>query len=249
MTFEEFKDKALHPKECDGAGIYKVRLINYETQSEHPLIECEVVFESFFPTYEEALTSMTAYSYSKTSNPYCGFISYHKYGENSQNGYYNKLWLFDTNGKLIDESLSPGTTECHYIPFRGRPQYLIRFKIRDIVEVLDIDSHSSSLAIIARQPLTIEQAWKINLRKNQYEKAEGQEEEIIEGRIATLMTEDDYYKVIYLSEEQDNYLDSHVHPTLILRPCKEVPNDMKVLLLKKLNNYNETINSNGKIRY
>ena len=175
MTFDEFKYKALHPKECDGAGIYRVRLINYETQSEYPLIECDVVFESFFSTYEEALKSITAYSYSKTSRPYCGFISYHKYGENSQSGCYNKLWLFDPNGKLIDESLSPGTTECHYTPFRGRPQNLVRFKIGEIIEVIDLFSNTSSLAIIARPPLSIEQAWDINLRNNK-KTVEGQED-------------------------------------------------------------------------
>ena len=237
MTFKEFKDKALHPVECDGAGVYKVRLLNYEIQSQYPIIEWEEIYESLFPTYEEAIESTKAYNFSKTSKPYCGFISFHKYGENAQSGYYNKLWLFDPDGKQIDESLSPGTIECHYVPFRGRPQNLIRFKIGDIVEVLDIDSQSSSLAIIARQPLTIEQAWKINLRKNQYENAESPEEEIIEGRIATLMTEDDYYKVIYYSEERDNYVDSHVHPTLIMSPCKEVSNTMKHLLLKKLKSY------------
>ena len=246
MTFKEFKDKALHPVECEGAGVYKVRLLNYEIQSQYPIIELEEIYESLFPTYEEAIESTKAHNFSKTSKPYCGFISFHKYGENAQSGYFNKLWLFDPDGKPIDESLSPGTIECHYVPFRGRPQNLIRFKIGDIVEVLDIDSQSSSLAIIARQPLTIEQAWKINLRKNQYENAESPEEEIIEGRIATLMTEDDYYKVIYYSEERDNYVDSHVHPTLIMRPCKEVSNTMKHLLLKKLNSYTK-INRNGKL--
>ena len=246
MTFKEFKDKALHPVECDGAGVYKVRLLNYEIQSQYPIIEWEEIYESLFPTYEEAIESTKAYNFSKTSKPYCGFISFHKYGENAQSGYYNKLWLFDPDGKQIDESLSPGTIECHYVPFRGRPQNLIRFKIGDIVEVLDIDSHSSSLAIIARQPLTIEQAWEINLRKDNSGKSEDKGNELVEGPIATLMTEDDYYKVVHLSEERDNYLDSHVHPTLILRPCKEVPNAMKFLLLKKLNVYNETKKKNGK---
>ena len=245
MTFDEFKNKALNNETCGTPGVYRVRLYNYYSESEYPIIELEEGFEFYFPTFEEANQNICSYSYGKNSLPYCGFISFHKYGENAQSGYYTKLWLFDPDGKPIDESLSPGTIECHYVPFRGRPQNLIRFKIGDIVEVLDIDSQSSSLAIIARQPLTIEQAWDINLRNNK-KTVEGQEDEIIEGRIATLMTEDDYYKVIYLSDESDNYMDSHVHPTLIMKPCKEVSRDMKFLLLNKLKTYNEKISQNGK---
>ena len=95
MTFKEFKDKALHPVECEGAGVYKVRLLNYEIQSQYPIIELEEIYESLFPTYEEAIESTKAYNFSKTSKPYCGFISFHKYGENAQSRYFNKLWLFD----------------------------------------------------------------------------------------------------------------------------------------------------------
>lgn len=245
MTFDEFKYKALHPKECDAPGVYKVKLYKYDTRSLYPILELEEDHESVFPTFEEAKRCVTGFGITKDSKPYCSFITYHKYGENSQCGYYNKLWLFDPNGKLIDESLSPGTTECHYIPFRGRPQNLVRFKIGEIIEVIDLFSNTSSLAIIARPPLSIEQAWDINLRNNK-KNVEGQENEIIEGRIATLMTEDDYYKVIYLSDERDNYMDSHVHPTLIMKPCKEVSRDMKFLLLNKLKTYNEKISQNGK---
>ena len=246
MTFDEFKNKALNPEACGTPGVYRVRLYNYYSESEYPIIELEEGFEFYFPTFEEANQNICSYSYGKNSIPYCGFISFHKYGENAQNGYYNKLWLFDTTGKLIDESLSPGTVDCYYFPFRGRLDNKIRFGIGDIVEVMDLYTNSSSLAIIAREPLTIEQAWKINVRKCRKETTEVEEDEIIEGRIATLMTEDDYYKVIYYSEDRDNYVDSHVHPTLIMRPCKEVSNTMKHLLLKKLNSYTK-INRNGKL--
>ena len=236
MTFEEFKNKALNPKECDAPGVYRVRLYNYYTESEYPITELEEGFEFYFPTFEEAKQNIRSYSYGKHSKPYCGFITFHKYGGNASMQSFNKLWLFDTEGNLLDESLSPGTVECHYIPFRGRPQDKIRFSPGDIVEVIDLYTNTASLSIVIRQPISIEQAWAINLKKY---KSEGVEVISLpyEEKIAILMTEDDHYKVIHISDDKNDYLNMHPHPTLIMPLHTPVPDDLKKLLKIKMEEY------------
>ena len=167
MTFEEFKSKALHPKECDEPGVYKVKLYNYYNDSLYPTLELEEVHESLYPTFEEANRHVTEFSRTKNSKPYCSFVSFHKFGEEASPGYFNKLWIFDSEGNRLDESLSPGTVECYYNPFRGRPSNKIRFKTGDIVEILDIHELTATLAIVATQPISIEKAWEINVRRCQ----------------------------------------------------------------------------------
>lgn len=237
MTFEEFKNKALHPKECDEPGVYKVKLYKYYIDSPYPTLEMEEDHESLYSTFEEAKKFVTGFSGTKDSKPYCSFISFHKFGEEASKGYFNKLWLFDPEGNLLDESLSPGTVECYYNPFRGRPVNKIRFKTGDIVEVMDLDELTAYLAIVARHPISIEKAWEINLKQCQKKGESGLECEPGEDEIATLMTEDDHYSVIRISDDKVDFDSSHVHPTLIMNPHIEISNDLKLKLTDKLKEY------------
>lgn len=237
MTFDEFKYMALHPKECDAPGVYKVKLYKYDTHSLYPILELEEDHESVFPTFEEAKRCVTGFDITKNSKPYCSFITYHKYGEETLYGHYNKRWIFDYEGNQLDESLSPGTVEYHYNPFRGRPENLIRFKPGDIIEVLDLDEMTASLAIVAREPISIEKAWEINLKRCQEKRLSGIKCEPGEDEIAVLMTYDDYYRVIHLSEAKNDFYSTHVHPTLIIKPHDEVPESMKQTLNIKLKEY------------
>ena len=167
MTFEEYKKLAENPPFSDAPAIFKVEVYVIDSCGSKKyyrktMSEPWKYSEIYCLTLEEAKqclhNEMDQIEYDK----YCAYIFQIPINENIHFTYYDRAWLYDHNGNLIDQSYCPYNINEEHFPFRGRPEYAIRFKRGDIVELLNDYCDESKFVIVYSTPPNIETAYKMN---------------------------------------------------------------------------------------
>lgn len=173
MTFEEYKYLAENPQFPDSLTIFKVEVYvidpcgskkYYRKIMSEPWKYSEIYCMTFEEAKQYLHDEMNRIQYDK----YCSYI--YQIPINESIGFpYNRAWLYDHNGNLIDQSYCPhNINHCVKFPFRGRPEYAIRFRRGDIVELLDDYCNKSKFVIVYNTPPNIETAYKINKRLKEH---------------------------------------------------------------------------------
>ena len=172
MTFEEYKKHAENPQFSDAPAIFKVEIYAIDSCGSKKyyrktMSEPWKYSEIYCMTFEEAKQCLHNEMDRIEFEKYCAYIFQIPINK-STNFPYVRAWLYDYNGHLIDQSYCPYNINEEHFPFRGRPEYAIRFKRGDIVELLNDHCDESKFAIVYNTPPDIETAYKMNNRLKEY---------------------------------------------------------------------------------
>lgn len=171
MTFEEYKKLAENPQFPDRPAIFKVEVYAISSCGSkkyyrRTMSEPWKYSEIYCMTFEEAKqhlhhlhNEMDRIEFEK----YCAYIYQIPININSP---YDRVWLYDHNGNLIDQSYCPLYINDEHFAFRGRPENAIRFRRGDIVELLNDYCDQSKFVIVYKTPPDIETAYKMNNQLN-----------------------------------------------------------------------------------
>lgn len=169
MTFDEFKALALKPPYIDQESIYRVdihcSIPTADAQAQQSQFMVKPTESYVFPDLESAESKLrqTISSGELTDKLYAVYIYQLPIGKNIACGSYQRLWVYDYNGKLNGQSRCSSIVEDLDHPsakFRGHDAESIRFKPGDIVEVYDREKSAVFLATVIEPPFTIEQCWQ-----------------------------------------------------------------------------------------
>lgn len=172
MTFEEYKKLAENHQFPDRLAIFKVEVYvidscgnkkYYRKTMSEPWKYSEIYCMTFEEAKQHLHNEMDRIGFEK----YCAYIFQIPINESIAFP-YDRAWLYDHNGNLIDQSYCPYNINEEHFPFRGRPEYAIRFKRGDIVELLNYYCDESKFAIVYSTPPDIETAYKMNNRLKEY---------------------------------------------------------------------------------
>ena len=172
MTFEEYKKHAENPQFSDAPAIFKIEVYvidscgskkYYRKTMSEPWKYSEIYCLTLEDAKQCLHNEMDRIGFEK----YCAYIFQIPINK-STNFPYDRAWLYDHNGNLIDQSYCPYNINEEHFPFRGRPEYAIRFKRGDIVELLNDHCDESKFAIVYNIPPDIETAYKMNNRLKEY---------------------------------------------------------------------------------
>ena len=145
MTFEEFRELALHPPYIEQESVYRVDLHCYGKSS----VERETTVSRFevrraqsfvFPDLNYAQEKLNKIIKEETLKDklYAVYIYQHPTGKDISNDRYQRLWVYDRLGNLNGQSLCSTIVEDLDHPsakFRGHEASSIRFKQGEIIEV------------------------------------------------------------------------------------------------------------------
>lgn len=181
MTFEEYKYLAENPQFPDRSAIFKVEvytMFNHSMGTQNlfrpepkkyyrkSMGEPKKYSETYCMTFEEAKqhlhNEMEQIRMRNVFEIYCAYIYQIPINENAIYFPYDRAWLYDHKGNLIDQSYCPLYINEEHFPFRGRPEYAIRFKRGDIVELLVDYCDRSKFVIVYNTPPDIERAYEMN---------------------------------------------------------------------------------------
>ena len=176
MTFEEFREMAIHTPRRDMDTIFQV--IEYDVRDlpgrrrrHYPKFDVRHFCVGFGRTVEEAEAIMLKAIAEKgeyDDEIYCFHIKEFPIGEYMSFNWegYGVSWrLYDSTGRFLDRTYCSDLELDHRTPYgqyRGRPEESFRFKGGDIVEVLDGDE--VRLAVATGSPLNIEWYWELRER-------------------------------------------------------------------------------------
>lgn len=173
MTFEEYKTLAENPQFSDAPAIFKVEVYVIDSCGSKKyyrktMSEPWKYSEIYCLTLEEAKQCLHNEMDRIGFEKYCAYI-YQIPINKSTNFPYDRAWLYDHNGNLIDQSYcSYNIDKEEHFQFRGRPENAIRFKRGDIVELLNDYCDKSKFVIVYSTPPNIETAYKMNNRLKKY---------------------------------------------------------------------------------
>lgn len=192
MTFDEFKQLALHPPKKDEPTIFRIKAF-YIDNAEIEMRKDMMTFESvendhninmdlpYYPCYsvqclvesyalsladaEQAIKRIIHESEEPVAELYCIYVDELPLGDNTHMNCVSRC-LYDCEANLIEQSMCSDTyiNEEHtpYRHFRGRNPETIRFKVGDIVEVFSGDQ--VSLAVVVDVPPSIERCYQIAVK-------------------------------------------------------------------------------------
>lgn len=171
MTFEEFRELALHPPQYKGGTICRMDVYAYTDKwFDHEGGELFKAHTSYYDSWANANGSLSRI-YDDVCQEgwkiYCSIIYEIPTGIDMRFEKYTSVMVYDENCNLIDRTLCAypcGINDEKYETFRGRDEGLIQFKPGDIVEVMNLWAESEptiDTAIITKTPLTIEESWKL----------------------------------------------------------------------------------------
>ena len=171
MTFEVFKDMAINPDYPKRQSVYRIDIHRYQIprRTEKSVGQFEVQKEQslLYPSLEAAHIFICRFVTSESMNSqlYAIYLYELPYNTDISNDLYNRLWVYDRNGKIVSQSC------CSYLledldlnnscaKFRGRDKDSIKFKRGDIAEVYNRESKEVIQAVVLSLPPTIEQCWE-----------------------------------------------------------------------------------------
>lgn len=214
LTFEEFKALASREPNTKGDFLYEVNQAIYSGKMKNPYPRFELSYYSiaYFKTFEDA----EKYVKENRENVYCSWISQIRYGQKCDYWNYLDRWLYDQNGELVDYTVAVTSDNDDDTPvFLGRSDECQRFKVGDIVEV--IDGKYVSLAVLNYAIPSIEWCWRIYSKRY---------DEI--GFFYPCDATDDSAVVI---DGASYYEHEHVGALQLLKPRFPIPEDIKADML------------------
>lgn len=172
MKFEEFKELALNPPLYKGGTICKLVVYGYydEWVDESGCYGLIKAWSAYYGAWAEANSDMSRV-YKEVCKDgmkiYCSFICEIPTYIDMRFEKYTRVLAYDSECELIDLTL--GSFPCRMNNeendmFRGRDESMIRFKPRDIVEVMTFYGESQpsiNTAIITKVPPNIEESWDL----------------------------------------------------------------------------------------
>lgn len=215
LTFEEFKALASREPNLKGRWIYMLtrKMVNTEDMK-HPYPRFELSHEETL--YFRSLADAEKHMRSHTSNVYCNWVTQIPFGYKGVYGYSNQgaEWLYDSEGNLLDYNITQGFGTATDTCFFGRPKSRQRFKVGDIVEV--VDAKYVRLAVLKASVPSIRHCWQI------YKRCKTSEFPY------HLDFSDDSAVVI---DGPSYYLHDHVSSLQLLKPRYPIPDDIKAEML------------------
>lgn len=222
MTFEEFREMAIHTPRRDMDTIFQV--IEYDVRDlpgrrrrHYPKFDVRHFCVGFGRTVEEAEAIMLKAIAEKgeyDDEIYCFHIKEFPIGEYMSFNWegYGVSWrLYDSTGRFLDRTYCSDLELDHRTPYGqycGRPEESFRFKGGDIVEVLDGDE--VRLAVATGAPLTIEWYWRLRERiRKRLE--EGMQREVTEEELEMAYIPDSSDDQIPVIDGPSYATHEHVH--------------------------------------
>lgn len=215
LTFEEFKAFAEREPSLKGRWIYMLtRKMMNSGEMKHPYPQFELSHEEAL--YFRSLADAEIYMRVHTSNVYCNWVMQIPFGDKGVSGYSNQgaEWLYDSEGNLLDYTITRGFGTATDTCFFGRPAHRQRFKVGDIVEV--VNARYVRLAVLKYAVPSIKRCWQI------YNKCKTSEFPY------HLDFSDDSAVVI---DGPSYYLHDHVSSLQLLKPRYPIPDDIKTDML------------------
>lgn len=206
MTYEEFKELASNPVYPDHNCIYRIDAVCIEVpvkeiieQDSFKLRLEKRLFYNDKGAAEESIRRLSEYQ-TLNSKLYAVYLYEIPLEKDTSNNQYQKVWVYDRLGNLIDQSYSTEIIDDLEHPsakFRGRERSIIKFKPGDIVEVClrSFNSIHINRGIVVACPLTIEECWGIFKQTEKCCLAEGLPAERADANY-WLYAIDDCYKVL-----------------------------------------------------
>lgn len=157
LTFEEFQALANRKPSLKGNWLYKVTqaIADYYQKHPYPKFELSYPRECYFKTFHAA----EKFVKKDKENVYCSWISQIAYGHTTGYGGTGAEWLYDSNGELLDYTITHGLIgKAEDYTFFGRPKSRQRFNVGDIVEV--VTGKSVHLAVLNHQIPDVEWCWQ-----------------------------------------------------------------------------------------
>lgn len=206
MTFEEFKELANREPSIKGQWIYMLtrKMMNAEAMK-NPYPRFELSHEELL--YFRSLADAEKYMRSHTSNVYCNWVTQMPYGDKGTYSNHGAEWLYDSEGNLLDYTITRGFGNSIDTHFFGRPAHRQRFKVGDIVEV--VNAKYVRLAVLNHPVPSIKCCWQIYNKDSEF---------------YCLDFSDDSAVVI----DGPSYYDhDHVSSLQLLKPRYPIPDDIK----------------------
>lgn len=215
LTFEDFKTLASREPNLKGRWIYMLtrKILNTEDMK-HPYPRFELSHEETL--YFRSLADAEKHMRSHTSRVYCNWVDQVPFGDKGTYGYSNRgaAWLYDSEGNLLDYTITRGFGTPHDTTFFGRPVHRQRFKVGDIVEV--VDAKYVRLAVLKYAVPSIRSCWQnYNRRKK--------------SKFPYYMDFSDDSAVVI--DGPTYYLHDHVSSIQLLKPRYPIPDDIKADML------------------
>lgn len=158
LTFEEFKALAEREPSLKGRWIYMLtRKMMHADVMKHPYPRFELSHEEIL--YFRSLADAEKYMRSHTSNVYCNWVKQMPFGDKGENAYSNQgaEWLYGWDGNMLDYTITRGFGTPTDTCFFGRPSYCQRFKVGDVVEV--VDAKYVRLAVLNHPVPSVGRCW------------------------------------------------------------------------------------------
>lgn len=212
LTFEEFKALASREPITEGDWLYEVNQAIYygKMKNPYPIFELSHHSRCFFKSFKDA----EIYVKGNRENVYCSWITQFQLGKSWDYWNCGDRWLYDQNGELLDYSVSSVCDDDNRA-FLGRSNERQRFKVGDIVEV--IDAKRVRLAILNHAIPGIEDCWRIYCKHKE-----------VHGFYYPLDASDDSAVVI---DGPSYYEHDHVDALDLLKPRFPIPDDIKADML------------------
>ncbi len=156
LTFEEFQERANRRPALDGTWIYKLTQTFYDEDVKvpYPMFDLDYQDERLFLSFDSAVDFIHE---NKRDDIYCSWLKQTPVGERENE--HGAVWLFDSEGNMIDYTTTHSFGEGVEAHFYGRPADRQRFRKGDIVEVVSRDK--VKLAVLNSDVPDIEHCWKI----------------------------------------------------------------------------------------
>ena len=215
LTFEEFKALAEREPSLKGRWIYMLtRKMMHADVMKHPYPRFELSHEEIL--YFRSLADAEKYMRSHTSNVYCNWVKQMPFGDKGENAYSNQgaEWLYGWDGHMLDYTITRGFGTPTDTCFFGRPSYCQRFKVGDIVEV--VDAKYVRLAVLNHPVPSVRRCW-------------GTYNKFMSSRFPYCLDLSDDSAVVI---DGPSYYDhDHVSSLHLLEPRYPIPEDIKADML------------------
>ena len=200
LTREQFHALAARQPSLEGRWIYRLEQIKAPQGISYP--EFDICIRTYmFLDFAEARKAATG------GECYCCRITQLPDGGSEDES--GASWLYDTNGTLIDYSITTWEKDLLKSRFFGRPESRQRFHKGDIVEVIECDK--VYLAVVGADMPSVDWFW------DRYEKCKDL------NRYFPDASDDCYYVI----DGPGEAFHSHVPALALMKPCRPVPEEIR----------------------
>lgn len=275
VTYEDFERFVRNRPQPDTSGFYKLwrlrcNAIGYECHDvnsislnneepikgymwRYPIRPFEEMDFEYYPTFEEAHTSMMARDHIEDcefNRPFAYQISRLGYGPLGTRDFYVQYWSYDSHRQVYDRSScssyhwnQPGV----YGKFLGRFPEEIYFKEGDIVEIStsraeDKGEWHSTLGVVIGMPRSVKEVWNcIETALNQHVAGDNTIESYFDKPDHDGADGEEYFILTGPYDESERYA-TFRHPIEVRPPAFPVPDEAKETLRKYYEDYLASIN-------